>query len=40
VRFELRGQVFSGEMIRLEHHGAGKSARWQTKDRFEIILQP
>src|SRR5258708_4711452 len=40
VRFELRGQVFTGEMIRLEHHGAGKSARWQTKDRFEITLQP
>jgi hypothetical protein len=40
VRFELRGQVFSGEMIRLENHGAAKPARWKTKDRFETILQP
>jgi hypothetical protein len=40
VRFELRGQVFRGAMIRLENYGAAEPARWQTKDRFEITLQP
>jgi hypothetical protein len=40
MRFELRGQTLSGAMIRLENYGAAKPARWQTKDRFEITLQP
>ena len=40
VRFELRGQVFSGAMIRLEDHASATPKRWQTKDRFEITLQP
>jgi calcineurin-like phosphoesterase family protein len=40
VRFELRGQTLSGAMIRFENFGAAKPARWQTKDRFEITLQP
>jgi len=40
VRFELRGQVFSGAMIRLEDPASAKPKRWQTKDRFEITLQP
>ena len=40
VRFELRGQVFSGAMIRLENYAAAKPGRWQTKDSFEITLQP
>jgi hypothetical protein len=40
VRFELSGQVLSGEMIRLKDYGAAAPKRWQTKDRFEISLQP
>ena len=40
VRFELRGQVFSGTMIRLEDPRSPTPKRWQTKDRFEITLQP
>jgi hypothetical protein len=40
VRFELRGQILSGEMIRLEDYAAALPARWQIKDRFEISLQP
>jgi hypothetical protein len=40
VRFELRGQVFSGAMIRLEDYSAATPKRWQTKDRFEISLPP
>jgi hypothetical protein len=40
MRFELRGQTLSGAMIRLENYGAANPARWQTKDRFEITLQP
>jgi acid phosphatase type 7 len=40
VRFELRGQVFSGAMIRLEDSTSKNPKRWQTMDRFEITLQP
>jgi hypothetical protein len=40
VRFELRGAVFSGEMIRLQDFSARRPARWLPKDRFEITLQP
>ena len=40
VRFELRGQVFSGAMIRLEDPASAKPSRWQTKDSFEVTLQP
>jgi hypothetical protein len=40
VRFELRGQVFSGAMIRLENPTSANPKRWQTKDSFEISLLP
>ena len=40
VRFELHGQTFSGAMIRLEDPASAKPSRWQTKDRFEVSLQP
>jgi hypothetical protein len=40
MRFELRGQVFSGAMIRLEDPASAKPKHWQTKDRFEITLPP
>jgi hypothetical protein len=40
VRFELRGQTFSGEMIRLQDYTARSPSHWQTRDRFEISLQP
>lgn len=40
VRFELRGQRLSGEMVRLEDPGAANPAHFQVKDRFEISLQP
>jgi hypothetical protein len=40
VRFELRGQVFSGAMIRLEDSTSKNPKLWQTKDRFELTLQP
>ncbi|HEX3604111.1 MAG TPA: metallophosphoesterase, partial [Steroidobacteraceae bacterium] len=38
VRFELRGQLLSGAMIRLEDYAAALPARWKTEDRFEITL--
>jgi hypothetical protein len=40
VRFELRGQRLSGEMIRLEDYGSANPSRWQIKDRFVISLLP
>ena len=40
VRFKLRGATFSGEMIRLQDYAARSPSHWQTKDRFEISLQP
>lgn len=40
VRFTLRGQTLSGEMIRLGDYAAAHPKAWQTKDRFEINLQP
>jgi hypothetical protein len=40
VRFELRGNTMSGEMIRLQDYAARSPSHWQTKDRFEITLQP
>ena len=40
VRLELREHTLIGEMIRLEDYAASKPARWQTKDRFVITLQP
>ncbi|HEY6620432.1 MAG TPA: metallophosphoesterase [Steroidobacteraceae bacterium] len=40
VRFELRGTIFSGEMIRLQDHAARRPSHWQIKDRFTISLQP
>ncbi|HTC39451.1 MAG TPA: metallophosphoesterase [Steroidobacteraceae bacterium] len=40
VRFELRGAIFSGQMIRLQDYAAGRPSRWLLKDRFEISLRP
>jgi acid phosphatase type 7 len=40
VRFELRGQILTGEMIRLNDFAAAAPKEWQTRDRFEISLQP
>jgi acid phosphatase type 7 len=40
VRFELRGDTLSGEMIRLEDYAAAKPTQWMTRDRFEISLRP
>jgi hypothetical protein len=40
VRFELRGNILSGEMIRLQDYAARSPSHWQTRDRFEISLQP
>src|SRR5271167_720907 len=40
VRFTLRGQILSGEMIRLSDHAAARPTVWQTRDRFEINLRP
>ena len=40
VRFELRDKTFSGEMIRLQDYTARSPSHWQTRDRFEISLQP
>jgi hypothetical protein len=40
MRFELRGQIFSGAMIRLEDAFSASPERWQTKDGFDITLQP
>jgi acid phosphatase type 7 len=40
VRFELRGNILSCEMIRLQDYAARGPSHWQTKDRFEITLQP
>jgi hypothetical protein len=40
VRFELRGQILSGALIRLEDYAAAHPKRWQIKDRFEITLRP
>jgi hypothetical protein len=40
VRFTLRGQTLSGEMIRLNDYTAAHPRQWQTRDRFEINLPP
>jgi acid phosphatase type 7 len=40
VRFELHGDRAVGEMIRLADYAASKPTLWQTRDRFEITLQP
>ncbi len=40
VRFTLRRQILSGEMIRLGDYAAAHPKAWQTLDRFEINLQP
>lgn len=40
VRFEMRGNSLSAEMIRLEDYSAAKPVRWRTEDRFEISLRP
>jgi acid phosphatase type 7 len=40
VRFELRGQSLKGEMIRLNDFAAAAPKQWQTRDRFEVSLQP
>jgi acid phosphatase type 7 len=40
VRFELQGNRVTAEMIRLNDYTAPKPGQWQTRDRFEITLQP
>lgn len=40
VRFELHGDRAVGEMIRLADYAAVKPTLWQTRDHFEITLQP
>jgi hypothetical protein len=40
VRFELKGTIFSGEMIRLQDYAARSPSHWRTRDRFEISLLP
>lgn len=40
VRFELHADRVIGEMIRLVDYAASKPRQWQTRDRFEITLQP
>ena len=40
VRFTLRHQILSGEMIRLSDYAAAHPKAWQALDRFEINLQP
>jgi acid phosphatase type 7 len=40
VRFELRGNILSGEMIRLQDYAARSPSHWHSKDRFEITLPP
>ncbi|MGO9935544.1 MAG: metallophosphoesterase family protein [Steroidobacteraceae bacterium] len=40
VRFTLRGQILSGEMIRLSDYAAAEPRQWQMRDRFQISLLP
>jgi acid phosphatase type 7 len=40
VRFTLQGLTLRGEMIRLRDYAEEHPRAWQTKDRFEINLQP
>lgn len=40
VRFEMHGDRLVGEMIRLTDYGDASPKRWETRDRFEISLQP
>jgi hypothetical protein len=40
VRFELRGQRLSGEMVRLEDPASANPSHFEVKDRFEVSLQP
>ena len=40
VRFEMHGDRVVGEMIRLADYGDASPKRWETRDRFEISLQP
>jgi len=40
VRFTLRGQTLRGEMIRLNDYAAARPKKWQSRDYFEINLQP
>lgn len=40
VRFELRGNSLSAEMIRLVDYSAANPVLWRTADRFEISLRP
>jgi hypothetical protein len=40
VRFELRGDTLTGEMIRLQDLAHFTLARWKPMDRFEISLRP
>ena len=40
VRFEFHGARVACEMIRLGDYAASNPTLWQTRDRFEITLQP
>jgi hypothetical protein len=40
VRFEVRGDKVSGEMVRLSDYSASLPHQWETRDRFEISLRP
>jgi hypothetical protein len=40
VRFELRGNTLTGEMIRLQDYAHLKPVQWKTMDRFDISLRP
>jgi hypothetical protein len=40
VRFEIHGRKVAAEMIRLDDYSAARPGQWQTRDRFEITLQP
>ena len=40
VRFELRAQTLTAEMIRLGQSAAGHAATWEIRDRFELSLPP
>lgn len=36
LRFELRGDALTGEMVRLDLPGGGAAPRWEVRDRFSV----
>ena len=40
LRFTLAGERLSAEMVRLADYDAASPARWEVKDRFEVIAKP